>query len=815
MTSVSPAGRPFGAQRRNKTPVGAQWLYGAGCGLGLAAATYAIAAAERLGPANATLAVAAALIVAALAALALVLSLRAKSARPAASHDLLVRAFAAGPEPWFITGPRDTVVEANGEARSFFGAALAGDGAVLASLFRGAAAAEVERLHGRAICGEAAGEVVNLPERGGPARVTCAPVANRPGYLLWTVSPVSKPAPETLRLQALERLVHSAPVGLFAAAGGRLTFVNETLAAWLGAARAELEDGANLLDFVVAEAQQQAPGLPSGTVRLRGAAGSTFAATVSLGGSAATVSRGGTAADDLVVGMIANHSLGPPGPIGDRRRPGSRRFFDAAPIGFVRLDGGGRIIESNDAFRELAGPEIDVDGAALAELVQNSPRIGLAARLAAARGGGALDPIEVRLSGEGGRTAELYTSVAEPGGSELFAYFVDTTGRKRLEEQLAQSQKMQAVGQLAGGIAHDFNNLLTAMIGFCDLLLLRHSAGDQSFADIMQIKQNANRAANLVRQLLAFSRQQTLQPKVLVLTDVLAELSHLLRRLIGERIKLRLVHNRDLGLVLVDQGQLEQVIINIVVNARDAMPDGGALTIRTDNVTLESPTRHRDETMSAGDYVLIEISDTGLGIGEEHLDKIFEPFFTTKAVGAGTGLGLSTVYGIIKQTGGFIFAHSAKGDGTTFKIFLPRHAAGAHDAVPVEEPAPSRDLTGSGTILLVEDEAPVRQFAARALANKGYKVLEADSGERALEVLAEVEGRIDMLVADVVMPGMDGPTLLQKVQEVLPDVKAVLISGYAEDVFRRGLKRNLDVAFLPKPFSLKELLGAVKENLEG
>ena len=296
---------------------------------------------------------------------------------------------------------------------------------------------------------------------------------------------------------------------------------------------------------------------------------------------------------------------------------------------------------------------------------------------------------------------------------------------------------------------------------------------------------------------------------------MLAELSHLLRRLIGERIKLRLVHNRDLGLVLVDQGQLEQVIINIVVNARDAMPDGGALTIRTDNVTLESPTRHRDETMSAGDYVLIEISDTGLGIGEEHLDKIFEPFFTTKAVGAGTGLGLSTVYGIIKQTGGFIFAHSAKGDGTTFKIFLPRHAAGAHDAVPVEEPAPSRDLTGSGTILLVEDEAPVRQFAARALANKGYKVLEADSGERALEVLAEVEGRIDMLVADVVMPGMDGPTLLQKVQEVLPDVKAVLISGYAEDVFRRGLKRNLDVAFLPKPFSLKELLGAVKENLEG
>ena len=629
--------------------------------------------------------------------------------------------------------------------------------------------------------------------------------------MLWTLTPAPATAParpaDAQRWDALEGLVHRAPLGLFAAtASGRFTFVNETLAAWLGVPRAALEDGANLLDFVDVEDAPPAAGLPSGAVRLRGAVGASFAATVSLGGDTE---------EGPVVGLIANHVQGPAGPIGDRRRPGSRRFFDAAPIGFVRLDGGGHIVESNDAFRVLAGAAAEVEGAALADLILDSAQIGLAARLALARGGGALEPIEVRLATGGGGTAELYTSLAEPGGSDLFVYFVDTTGRKRLEEQLAQSQKMQAVGQLAGGIAHDFNNLLTAMIGFCDLLLLRHSAGDQSFADIMQIKQNANRAANLVRQLLAFSRQQTLQPKILVLTDVLAELSHLLRRLIGERIQLRLVHNRDLGLVLVDQGQLEQVIINIVVNARDAMPGGGQLAIRTDNVTLEAPTRHRDETMAAGDYVLIEISDSGLGIDEDHLDKIFEPFFTTKAVGAGTGLGLSTVYGIIKQTGGFIFAQSGEGEGTTFKIFLPRHAANAADAAPAQDPAPSRDLTGSGTILLVEDEAPVRQFAARALANKGYKVLEADSGERALEVLAEVEGRIDMLVADVVMPGMDGPTLLQKVQEELPDIRAVLISGYAEDVFRKTLKRNLDVAFLPKPFSLKELLGAVKENLDG
>src|SRR5471030_2534137 len=238
---------------------------------------------------------------------------------------------------------------------------------------------------------------------------------------------------------------------------------------------------------------------------------------------------------------------------------------------------------------------------------------------------------------------------ADSAANGLILHFIDTTEQKNLEIQFAQSQKMQAVGQLAGGVAHDFNNLLTAMIGFCDLLLLRFRPGDPSFADIMQIKQNANRAANLVRQLLAFSRQQTLQPRILNITDVLAELSHLLRRLIGENIELKMVHGRDLGLVKVDQGQLEQVIINLVVNGRDAMLSGGALTIRTSNVKNAFPLRRGHEVMPAGDYVLVEVTDSGIGIPKENLERIFKPFFSTKEIGSGTGLGLSTVYGIVRS----------------------------------------------------------------------------------------------------------------------------------------------------------------------
>jgi two-component system cell cycle sensor histidine kinase/response regulator CckA len=372
------------------------------------------------------------------------------------------------------------------------------------------------------------------------------------------------------------------------------------------------------------------------------------------------------------------------------------------------------------------------------------------------------------------------------------------------------------VGQLAGGVAHDFNNLLTAMIGFCDLLLMRHPAGDQSFADIMQIKQNANRAANLVRQLLAFSRRQTLQPKMLDITDVLAELSNLVRRLIGENIELRMTHGRDLGMVKADQGQLEQVFINLAVNARDAMQKGGRLTIQTSHVTIDA--KHpipddlippvEDEAIVEGDYVLVEMIDTGTGIPRELLQKIFEPFFSTKEVGSGTGLGLATVYGIIKQTGGFVYVKSVEGAGTTFSLFLKRY--NAEDVKPAEMPesvAPptNDDLTGKGTVLLVEDETPVRAFAARALRNKGYTVLEADCGEMAIEVMEKQGSEVDVIITDVIMPGINGPTMIEEVAPKFPRVKVVFISGYAEDVFVKSYGSEREFNFLPKPFTLKQL----------
>jgi two-component system cell cycle sensor histidine kinase/response regulator CckA len=499
-----------------------------------------------------------------------------------------------------------------------------------------------------------------------------------------------------------------------------------------------------------------------------------------------------------------------------------RRFFNDAPVGIAVIDRHGDIVEANAAFAGLVVGEREsqsVIGRVFGDLVHGDDRPDLLASLKASDEAAFGAPTEIRFKGAKERVAQLYASRQGTGDEAIgLLFLLETTEQKNLELQFAQSQKMQAVGQLAGGIAHDFNNLLTAIIGFSDLLLMRHSAGDQFFADIMQIKQNANRAANLVRQLLAFSRQQTLRPKVLDVTDVLAELSNLLRRLIGENIELRMVHGRDLGLVRVDPGQLDQVIINLAVNARDAMSNGGVLTIRTANVMAADVSALGHALMPAADYVLIEVSDTGHGIAKENLGKIFEPFFTTKEVGAGTGLGLSTVYGIVKQTGGFIFPTSEAGKGATFSIYLPRHVAtGAEAAAAGEgtEREAGRDLTGKGTILLVEDEDAVRIFAARALRNKGYTVLEAASGDAALEIVTRHEGTIDLLISDVVMPNMDGPTLIKHARRHRQDMKIIFISGYAEDAFRKNLDRDEPFSFLPKPFSLKQLAGKVKEAIGG
>ncbi len=402
-------------------------------------------------------------------------------------------------------------------------------------------------------------------------------------------------------------------------------------------------------------------------------------------------------------------------------------------------------------------------------------------------------------------------------------YVIDATEQKALEAQFAQSSKMEAVGKLAGGIAHDFNNVLTAIIGFSDLLLQTHRTSDPAYKDIKNIQQSAYRAAGMVRQLLSFSRRQTLRAEPLLLDDVLNESSSMLRTTVGEKIQFKIQPSRDLWYVNVDRNELERVIVNLTVNAKDAMPNGGSLTVRTRNITERESQRLELDGMPVGEYVGIEVSDTGTGMPAEVLAKIFEPFFTTKGVGKGTGLGLSTVYGIVKQSGGFIYADSALGKGTTFRVYLPRHipevddeAVSSVQPVAVKEKDASgapADLTGTGRVLLVEDEDVVRSFAVRALTRQGYEVLEASDGQEALDIVAEHDGAIDIVVTDVVMPEMDGPTMFRELRKTNPSIKVIFVSGYPNEAFRETLGSGEDVAFLPKPFSLPQLAAKVKEEL--
>ncbi len=502
------------------------------------------------------------------------------------------------------------------------------------------------------------------------------------------------------------------------------------------------------------------------------------------------------------------------------------QLFNYAPVAVLILGKDGEIVEANPVFHQYFASDDNPAIQSIYNMFRSDEQAQIRQKLEATLVGQQTeDAIEATISIESGdRFVQLFANRlvdADGEASGLLLQLVDTTEQRNLEQQFAQSQKMQAIGQLAGGVAHDFNNLLTAMIGHCDLLLLRARPGDEFFPDVMQIKQNANRAANLVRQLLAFSRQQTLHPKVLSLTDVLAELTHLVRRLIGENIAFDMSHGRELWPVLVDQGQLEQVIINLAVNARDAMENGGELAIRTSNISRADSAKVKNRLMPIGNYVMIEVADTGKGIAPADLGRIFEPFFTTKMHSAsglsnsGTGLGLSTVFGIIKQTGGYIFPESTVGVGTTFRIYLPRHeeteTARAVREDVAEHPLPSsQDLTGIGKVLLVEDETAVRVFAARALRSKGYTVIEAESGEAALAELANLPDGVDLIVTDVVMPQMDGPTLVRHIRKTHPDVKVVFISGYAEDAFRKNLDPYADFDLLPKPFSLNQLASKVK-----
>jgi two-component system cell cycle sensor histidine kinase/response regulator CckA len=747
--------------------------------------------------------------------------------------DLLSQALEASQNAHLVLARDGGIAYANAAFRRFFPELGSPPLDALGKRFAAddSTAAEFARLrHEAAQYGRAHGRLALRYDTGSTAWFSLSAhlLAGRPGYSLWTFEDVTArhEMEQVIRDEQMKLadFLDHAPIGFYSVDGeGRLLFVNQALADWLGASPGELvEGGARLRDFIASEVPPGSPphapfeggaaGAPRGEVVLRGRQGRTVIASINqsvvkVGDSLRTRS----VVRDLTPEREREETL-------RLSRLRFQRFFANAPVGIALLDQQGRLDEVNRALGELFGtPSSDLAGKELVRFLSAESQGEVSLKIAAAAKGQVIPrPVEVRVSGPRDKSASLFISrlgAAEEGEARVILYFIDTSEQKSLETQFAQSQKMQAVGQLAGGVAHDFNNLLTAMIGFCDLLLLRFRPGDPSFADIMQIKQNANRAANLVRQLLAFSRQQTLQPRVLSITDVLAELSHLLRRLIGENIELKVVHGRDLGLVKVDQGQLEQVIINLAVNARDAMSGGGTLTIRTANMSSEYPMRRGHEVMPPGEYVLAEVTDTGVGIPRENLIRIFEPFFSTKEVGSGTGLGLSTVYGIVKQTGGFVFVDSEPGKGAQFSIFLPRHQGGEATAGARADlsDSPARDLTGTGTVLLVEDEDPVRLFSARALRNKGYKVIEAKSGEAALEVITSGTEKVELLITDVVMPKMDGPNLVKLVRELHPDMKVIFISGYTEDAFRKRLDRDSDIHFLPKPFSLKQLAGKVKE----
>ena len=490
-------------------------------------------------------------------------------------------------------------------------------------------------------------------------------------------------------------------------------------------------------------------------------------------------------------------------------------LLDVLPVGLALVDRDGRFITGNKAFRTAGGLTGDELPSYPSDLVVKEDKGAVADAVRRnARGPAMSGDLAVRLAHQTAEpVAMTIAGLRGLGDAAVLLLLKDNSEEAKLKRQVAQATKMQAVGQLAGGVAHDFNNILTAIIGHCDLMLMRHTPGDSDYDDIQQIRSNSNRAAGLTRQLLAFSRQQTLRPQILQLPDVVSEVSHLLKRLLGETVELVLKHGRDLGAVRADPGQLEQVIVNLAVNARDAMLEkgGGILTIQTYPVRADQVAELGSDILPVADYSAISLDDTGTGIPPAILGKVFEPFFTTKEVGKGTGLGLSTVYGIVKQSGGFIFADSAVGKGTRFTIYLPVHAAEKPARTKAVAKPKDGELWGTGTVLLVEDEPMVRTVAERALTRHGYTVLTAANGEEALEVLDRGEP-IVLLISDVVMPLMDGPTMVRIARKSRPTLPILFMSGYAEEQLRKSIDID-NVAFLPKPFSVQELAEAARKVL--
>ncbi len=668
-------------------------------------------------------------------------------------------------------------------------------------------------------------------------RVRPLPTTSGGRFCLWAVADVT--ADRQRQENVFQELQHAidfldhAPAGFFSASpDGAVSYMNKTLAGWLGYDLTQVGSGGATLSSIVAH---------SGAALLAamsGAPGDVRTEQIDLD----LRCRNGKSLPVRLLHQVAFGQDGESGPSrtlvlnrasGEQPEENLRaaevrfaRFFNSTPMAMATLDGEGRVLTSNAAFAKLLPQALKSgQGQAAAPwsvLTGLGERDGAALRAAiedAIEGKGEVRPINVVFeedaAGAATRSARFFVSSAEDAGKKgAMVYALDTTEQRKLQEEFAQSQKMNAVGQLAGGIAHDFNNMLTAIIGYSDLLLSSHRPTDPAFRDIRQIKETANRAAGLTRQLLAFSRRQTLRPQVLQLGDALSEVQNLLRRVVGEKNELELRLGRDLWFVKADITQFEQVIINLVVNARDAMLEsGGRVQIRTRNVAASECAAFNEAALPAADYVLVEVEDSGSGIPADVKEKIFEPFFTTKEVGKGTGLGLSTVFGIVKQSGGFISVDSEIGRGAVFRIFLPRYVPEEKEtSQKADTPKVAADYTGQGVVLLVEDEDAVRSIGARALSSRGFTVLEAATGMEALEVVERVDGKIDLIVSDVVMPEMDGPAMFAELRKRGVAAKVIFVSGYAEEAFAKNLPEG-DFGFLAKPFSIKQLIETVKAHM--
>ncbi len=702
---------------------------------------------------------------------------------------------------------------------------LAGDAAASAALFRLTRAAE----RGEALAEEfSIGRVLPGARTRRTLQLSVNPLDadETADFVLWRLTDVTADRQrEATRIAGVEVQLaqfDGAPIGLASVAGdGTLLHVNGTLARWIGRSpksvidqRLTLADiapgeGAGLLSRLSGDDNEQSATLDVDLTREDGRI-----MPARLLARALPSGRGLTIAVVDLAGERAAEF--------ESDESGARfaRFFQSAPFGIAMLGSDGRIVSANSAFCGMvldgaAGTGISAADA-LGRAADPETRTAVEDGLKRVISGRVHNvPIEITAA-KRDHVTRVYMSPFAAGGAREAAilYVVDATEQKALEAKFAQSQKMEVVGKLAGGIAHDFNNMLTAILGFSDMLLTMHRPKDVAYKDIKNIQASANRAAELVRKLLALARQQTLQNEVVSLGEVLTDEFNLLRGYVGEKNELKISATPDLWYVMTDKHEFVQALFNLITNAKDAMPDGGTLTIRARNVPERETQKFEHREFVHGEYVLIEVGDTGHGMSREVMDKIFEPFFTTKAIGKGTGLGLASVYGMVKQSGGYIYPESEVGKGTTFRIYLPRHHADEDVVAPKKEKKEQRaaDLTGTGRVLLVEDEEVVRNFAARALKRQGYKVLEASTGVEALEVMEKHKGKIDIVVSDVVMPEMDGPTLLKELRKTNPDLKIIFVSGYPNDAFKAALGDE-NFAFLPKPFSLPQLAAKVKEEL--